>query len=800
MIKKIFATCLTLFLFILNSNKVVAQPDSILQVYSTDYQEEKIFIHFDKTAYLPGETIWFKAYITSAIYWTNTSKNFYAEFTDSIGNVLQNISAPIVLSSAKAMFVIPKNYKGTSVYLRAYTSWMLNFDSNFIYFKNIPIIQQITQKASFKKPSVVLNFFPEGGSLINNVKSKIAFKANTKNGLPVKISGKVLNSSGKLVDTIKTIHNGMGSFTITPLENENYSVHWIDEWQVKHTTKLPSAKPSGIVMHVEQDNDKLNVQLTRQENSGNEFKQLRIVATMQKQLVYRSNVKLINTTTVTAPIPINHLPAGILQITVFNVNWLPIAERIFFVKSADYELPADARIFKPNFKQKAKNALEINIPDEILTNLSVSVTDAEITEHPTENIITSLLLTSDIKGFVANPMFYFANNADTTNRFLDLVMLTHGWRKINWTEAIQNKTPDIMYAKDSAYVSVAGKVFGANASQLRQAQSLNIFIKTKDSATKFLYLPLQADGSFAQKDFIFFDTVSLMYQFNKNKDLAYSSAIQFSNLLLAPPNKIILDSSLVNNNNKDTLGSAKNLQIWEQQKKLAKLRQEATLDEVEVRTKYKRAEDKLDAQYATGFFQGGDAYQFDMENNKASAAMIDVFSYLTGRVAGLTINASSVPAKITWRGGTPGLFLNEMLVDANTLQEININDIAYIKVIKPPFFGGIGGSGSAGAIAVYTKKGKNKNDNAFNGLEKSKLVGYTFTKEFYSPDFENNPELKQEKDIRTTLYWNPFVLLDAKNRTVLLHFYNNDFTKKFRVNIQGMNEEGKLVSIQKVVE
>lgn len=800
MIKKIFAFCILLFLFILNSKKLVAQPDSILKVYSTNYQEERLFIHFDKTTYLPGETIWFKAYLASSIYWTNTSKNFYAEFTDSTGKVLQNISAPIVLSSAKAMFVVPQNYKGKAVYLRAYTSWMLNFDSSFIYNKSIPIIQPITPKNSFTKPTIVLNFFPEGGSLINNIESRVAFKANTSTGLPANIKGKILNNKGKLIDSIKTLHNGMGSFTITPEANENYTLQWVDDWKVKHTTKLPNAKPNGIVMKVLQNNDKLNVQVTRQENSDNEYKQLRIVATMHKQLVYRSNVKLINTTSVTAPIPISHLPAGILQITVFNVNWLPIAERIFFVKSADYELPADARVFKPNNKPKAKNTIEINIPDEILTNLSVSVTDADITEAPTENIITSLLLTSDIKGYVANPMFYFTNNADTTNNYLDLVMLTHGWRKINWTEVVQNKTPELLYAPDSTYVSIAGKIYGANASQLRQAQSLNVFIKTKDSATKFLYLPLQPDGSFAQKDYIFFDTVTLMYQFNKNKDLSYSSAISFTNLLLHSPNNIYLDSSLLLYNSYDTTGNAKNIQIWEQQKKLAKLKQSTTLDDVEVRTKYKRPEDKLDAQYASGFFQGGDAYQFDMESNKASAAMIDVFSYLTGRVAGLTINSSSVPPKITWRGGTPGLFLNEMMVDATTLQEININDIAYIKVIKPPFFGGIGGSGSAGAIAVYTKKGKNNNDNNFKGLERKKLVGYTYTKEFYSPDYEISPELKQEKDIRTTLYWNPFVLLDAKNRTVLLNFYNNDFTKKFRVNIQGINEEGKLVSIHKVIE
>ncbi|MBW7951160.1 MAG: hypothetical protein H3C56_00970, partial [Chitinophagaceae bacterium] len=200
----------------------------------------------------------------------------------------------------------------------------------------------------------------------------------------------------------------------------------------------------------------------------------------------------------------------------------------------------------------------------------------------------------------------------------------------------------------------------------------------------------------------------------------------------------------------------------------------------------------------TGLFQGGDAYQIDMENNAVAAATVDVFSFLTGRVAGLIVNASTNPPSIKYRDGTPSLYLNEMLVDAVAMQSVTVSDIAYIKIIKPPFFGG-GSNGSAGAIAVYTKKGKNNNDAAFRGLDKKKLAGYTITREFYSPDYENNPSLKTERDIRTTLYWNPFVLLGPKNRTVLLHFFNNDFTQKFRIDIQGMNDEGKLICIQKVV-
>jgi len=782
-------------------NNLLAQPDSILQVYGTEFQEERIFIHYDKASYLPGETIWFKAYLAAATECSNISKNFYAAFTDSAGNVLQHFTAPIILSSAKGMFVVPANYTGNTIYIKAYTSWMLNFDSTFLYKKSIPILQANSPNKSTKKlPTVSLQFFPEGGNLINNLLNKVAFKAVTQNGFPVSVKGVIYNQQGKMIDSITSAHDGMGSFLLTPQQGESYTVKWVDDWKINHTTALPTALQEGITMQVANNYDKLSIQFNRHASVPNELKILRVVATMHKYMVYRSNVRLLNTTTANAEIPIINLPSGILQITVFNANWQPIAERIFFVKNDNYESPVSARIFKPNFSARAKNFLEINIPDEVTSNVSVAITDADATNAPNEDIISSLLLTSDIKGYVHNPMFYFANNADSTKQFLDLVMLTHGWRKINWKAIAQNQLPKITYPKDSAYIAIAGNVFGAKPSQLREAESMNVFLRTKDSITRFLSMPLQADGSFLQKNYIFFDTVAAFYQFNKNKELANITAINFNNHLLPAQTKINLDVAFINNNLNDTIGLAKRIKLWEQQKAIDNFKKTTTLDEVAVSTKILKPVDKLDKEYTSGFFQGGEAIQFDVENDQMALGAISIISYLEGKVAGLMINTTTTPPSIMWRGGKPGIYLNEMLVDADAIQTINVSDIAYIKVIKPPFLGGVGGSSSAGAIAVYTRKGKNTNTMNTKGLDNKKIAGYTITREYFTPNYDENPALKNLKDIRTTLYWNPYVILDAKNRTIQLPFTNNDITKKFIVHIQGMNEEGKLISIQKIIQ
>ena len=153
---------------------------------------------------------------------------------------------------------------------------------------------------------------------------------------------------------------------------------------------------------------------------------------------------------------------------------------------------------------------------------------------------------------------------------------------------------------------------------------------------------------------------------------------------------------------------------------------------------------------------------------------------------------------MSWRGGTPSLYVNEMAGDLSLVQNTPMTDVAMIKVFRPPFMGGFGG-GSGGAIAVYTKKGKAANEN-IKGLDFAKIPGYAPPKQFFSPDYSKLDATNSAGDFRTTLYWNPFVMTDANNRRILYTFYNNDVSKKLRIVIEGVNMEGKLTRIEKIIE
>ena len=153
---------------------------------------------------------------------------------------------------------------------------------------------------------------------------------------------------------------------------------------------------------------------------------------------------------------------------------------------------------------------------------------------------------------------------------------------------------------------------------------------------------------------------------------------------------------------------------------------------------------------------------------------------------------------LSWRGTSPTLFLDEMQqTDPSALEGIPMTEVAMVKVFNPPFFGGFGGSGG-GAIAVYTKKGGG-NYSDMKGLDYVVLRGYSQMKQFYHPDYSVDKNAAAS-DYRTTLYWMPFVFTDKNNRKILLTFYNNDITKKFRVVVEGVNADGKLTRIEKVFE
>jgi hypothetical protein len=297
---------------------------------------------------------------------------------------------------------------------------------------------------------------------------------------------------------------------------------------------------------------------------------------------------------------------------------------------------------------------------------------------------------------------------------------------------------------------------------------------------------------------VFYDTVKIYYQLNDKRST--------SNLILKVDNNLWKGYEYVERSiEPHTVATPdsvvlKNRDLFNRFKltEADRIKKTRMLEEVVVKGRARSAEQKMEELYTSGLFKGGDGFSFDLTNDPSAMGAMSLFAYLQGRVPGLQINnAMGGQPSMSWRGGTPDLFLNEMRSDVQSITSLSMADIAYVKVFRPPFIGAMGGGGG-GAIAVYTKKG-GATPVDFVGLSKVTISGYSPQRQFYSPDYAKSNPLHELDDVRTTLYWEPFIFLDGEKKKKIFTFYNNDLSKKLRITIEGVNEHGKLTRVEEFI-
>ena len=804
-----FSKALTILFFftIIFSFKSKAQVfDSLLNIYEEQFPHEKIHIHFDRTMYNTGESIFYKLYVLSGMEWTSVSKNVYVNWYDNNGNYIKQTAAPLFQSSAKGSFEIPANYKGDFLSVKAYTRWMLNDDSVFLYEKNIPINDGVVSKAkNITTNKTRVDVFPEGGTLVEGLLSKLAFKATNNFGTPIFIKGFVVNDKNKVVDTLKVQHDGMGVFKLRPTTGEKYQLNWTDENGQKGTTPIIAANKQGVILKISMDNEKAYAQVERTiDVPSASYKHMRLIVHQNQHLIYTVEFKGEERQVQKAALPIEELPTGVVQFSLFTNDWLPIAERIVLVNNRLHEYNANLNVGIANTSKRGKNVLEITVKDIAASNMSISITDASIVMPEQQTIYSDFLLSNEIKGKVYNPAYYFSSDADSVAAHLDLVMLTNGWRKFDWAKIKAGLLPTITYPRETELMKLAGKLYGGTIAKSSDNLLLNLIIHGKDSSNKMLFVPVGKDGSFEDKSVFYYDTARIYYSLNGKSKLDNQTVVHFDNGLIKQEfTKIQVDPGGFQSYTTDSMARAKlNLFLVEQERQ-RKLLASMTLTEVVVKTRVKTPVQLLEEKYAKGLFAGGDGVSFDLTSDGLAIAAIDILTYLQAKVPGLSISISGSQASASWRGSKTDFYVNEFNTPIEQIQTMNIADIAFIKAIRPPFFGssGAGSGGSGGAIAIYTKRGgANKSSNINSkGMENIVLGGYSVFKEFFHPDYDK-PTASFETDNRTTLYWNPYVLTNKRSTRVRIEFYNNDISKKLQIVLEGMNADGKLARVVKFIE
>jgi hypothetical protein len=767
--------------------------DTLLNYYNKQVPQEKAYVHFDNTTYAPGETVWYKAYLLIGADISWLSKTFYIDWFDEEGKLINRTIAPVLSASATGSFTIPEGIKGNSICALAYTKWMLNFDSAFLFHKTLLLLQKnAVQKTTLVNGPPTLAFFPEGGDMVENIAGNVAFKATRADGMPIEIEGALKDKTGKPIGSFRSRHDGMGRFRFTPLPSEQYTAEWKDVYGNSYQTILPVAKQKGIVLSINNISGARQFSIERNEVLEDRFQRVTVVAHMNQQVVFRAAAGFTGKTKVTSTLPVKDLPSGILQFTVFDALQQPVAERILFVNNNEYQAKAEVYTDTLNTSKRAKNVYEIEIPDSALASLSLAVTSGESFNDPSSNIISQLLLSGEIKGYVHDPAYYFSSIDDTVASHLDLVMLTNGWRRFVWKDVLAGNLPTLKYKPDTTYLTVAGKIKMSK----EKKDIVNLLVVAKDSTEQLMYMPLKPDGSFEANDIILFDTARIYYGL-EGKSMRSTQPLTIGNLFLPLDRKRQLYYPW---SATDTSLSARMKNIGEQQKKLEALMNQATLQEVTVRTtRPKTRMDELNERYASPQFNTVDALQINVVDDKMATTNLSIYTYLRGKVPGLTVYAaySQIPV-VMWRGERVMFLLNERKVDPFFINSLSMTDVAYIKAFRNGFFGYSAGDGAGNVVAIYTKRGADEKPETL-GPNYTLLPGYTPVKEFYSPDY-SEPKPVAMADLRHTILWNPYIQAGGNNRKIKVSFYNNDISQSFRVVLEGITQDGRMIHINKILK
>ena len=440
-----------------STTKQLADYVKHINRFATECPQEKVYLHFDNTGYYVGDTIWFKAYTVYAetVKPTTLSRVLHVELVTPRGEVVDSRKLKIENGQCHGEFALSRDYRGGFYEVRAYTRGMLNFGDDYIFSRVFPVYSEPEVAGNYEekemdsffgekkeRPSsetydkVNITFFPEGGHAVKGLRSRIAFRATGKNGEDIAISGNLYNKAGEPVAALTTLHQGMGVFELTPEEDEYKA---IVEYEGKnYTIPFKEMLPEGYTMIVNNLHPS-SLQVTLQKSVSLPYDTVAVSVTCRGR-VYAVEAFGLGAEPYTFSISKEKFPTGCLQITAFNTDGDILAERLAFYTKPNMYIPIKVTQDKSTYKPFEEINMEFDIHDHngnpVETTFSLAIRDAAtapVTAYQ-DNMLTNLLLSSEVKGYIETPMQYFTDNSRISRTKLDLLMMVQGWRRYSWQQ------------------------------------------------------------------------------------------------------------------------------------------------------------------------------------------------------------------------------------------------------------------------------------------------------------------------------------------------------------------------------
>ncbi len=624
-----------------------------------------------------------------------------------------------------------------------------------------------------------VKFFPEGGALINIPHQNVAFKAQGADGFSKEIEGFLFNSKGDTLTNFRSEHNGMGIFTMNPVNNETYYVTVRTNDSITKRFDLPAIEPKGISITMSHYKQEIRYEIQKTEATEWPQKLFLLAHTRGKLAILQP----INPKRTFGKMNDSLFTEGITHFMLIDEQGNALSERLIFVpdhKPNQWQITTD----QPTYGKREKVSLQITAKDSegnpVEGTFSVSITDRKSIQPDSlaDNILSNLLLTSDLKGYVEDPAFYFLNQDARTLRSIDYLMMTHGWRRHKMENVL--RTPSLNFTN---YIekgqTISGRIMGFFGANVKKgpicvlAPKYNIIATTEtDEKGQFI-----VNTSFR-------DSTTFLVQARTKKGFAGVD------ILMDPPQYPVATHKAPYFNGATTFMEDYLMNTRDQYYMEGGMRV-YNLKEVTVTAKRERPSSK-------SIYTGG-INTYTVEEDRLQGYGQTAFD-AASRLPSVTItNGSEIHIR---NNSEPAIIVIDDIVyeDASDiLKDIQVSDMSSISLLRGADAVILGPRASGGAVVITLKDPRNLPARPAQGIITYTPLGYSESVEFYHPTYDT-PEKKnaQRSDFRSTVYWNPELRLDAEGKATI-EYYTPDSTAPEDIIIEGVDKNGKVCRILQTI-
>ena len=624
-----------------------------------------------------------------------------------------------------------------------------------------------------------VKFFPEGGALINIPHQNVAFKAQGADGFSKEIEGFLFNSKGDTLTNFRSEHNGMGIFTMNPVNNETYYVTVRTNDSITKRFDLPAIEPKGISIAMSHYKQEIRYEIQKTEATEWPQKLFLLAHTRGKLAILQP----INPKRTFGKMNDSLFTEGITHFMLIDEQGNALSERLIFVpdhKPNQWQITTD----QPTYGKREKVSLQIAAKDSegnpVEGTFSVSITDRKSIQPDSlaDNILSNLLLTSDLKGYVEDPAFYFLNQDARTLRSIDYLMMTHGWRRHKMENVL--RTPSLNFTN---YIekgqTISGRIMGFFGANVKKgpicvlAPKYNIIATTEtDEKGQFI-----VNTSFR-------DSTTFLVQARTKKGFAGVD------ILMDPPQYPVATHKAPYFNGATTFMEDYLMNTRDQYYMEGGMRV-YNLKEMTVTAKRERPSSK-------SIYTGG-INTYTVEEDRLQGYGQTAFD-AASRLPSVTItNGSEIHIR---NNSEPAIIVIDDIVyeDASDiLKDIQVSDMSSISLLRGADAVILGPRASGGAVVITLKDPRNLPARPAQGIITYTPLGYSESVEFYHPTYDT-PEKKnaQRSDFRSTVYWNPELRLDAEGKATI-EYYTPDSTAPEDIIIEGVDKNGKVCRILQTI-